>query len=610
MVSSRKVQSFTNKAKKSKLNVSKPVPKSSLTKKTVKRRRKNDKEEVKKEEEKEKNDLLDYFGVDLGDFGQKIYEWLWPEGNPSQKKEKEALESMTMYNRFLESRLISNREKKTLDHYNKFVHNYILHNYADEKFVNIYKRLAFHMRITPRILYREVGAITGKFGINILDPNEDEMNKETREDILCLRRIKFEAYALLGAKLLRYTMMFLLRYIRLGIPTEVRLRVLSDIVKREYMSEASSMVCNQVDDGDNKENPLNQTYPIRSSFETQGYPYSDEPFYREEDEAMDSRWSPKDLVDEQVYGSLNAKNKAKLVCVAAALHPEYALQIVKNIAYAAGYRSERELLHNFTLKSNFTSRGAKAFINKLNEELEAHDRLREAARLYRRWSTGPETLKATTDILANVPHIAGLMRRHLESGHRIMPLKRAKMILRLVRAEVELQPEDTTLWDVLKRLIARRVMNAPSRVYKQVAKQVLALGNYLNPKLKSEMESRGIEAGGLYEHTGYAEAEGGIENVEALSREQRIELAKRIRANVKSIWLRNGSYSFEDTGLYLIDALSAAAGYENLTNVLTIVSMLSKKPENRLEEHSRQPGPEFEHSPRLEFKDFRNVKAQ
>ncbi|BAM39084.1 conserved hypothetical protein [Theileria orientalis strain Shintoku] len=591
MVSSRKVQSFTNKAKKSKLNVSKT------------------------------------FGVDLGEFGQKIYEWLWPEGNPCQKKEKEALESMTMYNRFLESRLISNREKKELDDYNKYVHNYILHNYADEKFVNIYKRLAFHMRITPRMLYREVGAITGKFGINILDPKvkveninneknenndalEDEKNKETREDILCLRRIKFEAYTLIGAKLLRYTMMFLLRYIRLGIPPEVRLRVLSDVVKREYMSKASTMACNQVDHRNNKENASNQTYPIRTTFETQGYPYSEEPFYREEDEDTEGRWSPKDLVDEQVYRSLSGKNRAKLVCVAAALHPEYALQIVKNIAHAAGYRSERELLQNFTLKSNFTSRGARAFIKKLKEESEAHEKLREAARLYRRWRKGPETLKETTQILANVPQIAGLMRRHLESGHRIMPLKRAKMILRLVRAEAELEPEDTTLWDLLKKLIARRVMNAPPRVYKQVAKQVLALANYINPALRSELESRGIATEGLYEHTAYANAEGGIENAENLSREERIDLAKRIRANVKTIWLKKGRNAFEDTGLHVIDALSATAGYGNITNVLAIASMLSKRPENRLEEHSRQPGPDFEHSPRLEFKDFRHAKVQ
>ncbi|XP_954191.1 uncharacterized protein TA20160 [Theileria annulata] len=610
MVSSRKVQSFTNRSRRSKSKVSPTTNKNLLTKKTPKRKVKDREEEPKTEEKVEKNELLENFGVDLGPFGQDLYEWLWPKNDSSKNKASESIQSMKIDERFLQSRFVSYNEKKANSYYNNNIHAYLLHNYASERFVDIYKRLAFHMKITPRILFREIGAITGKFGINILDPNaysevysinnsiDDEKGKEIRSDILCLRRIKFEVYSLIGAKLLRYTMLFLLRYIRLGIPNEIKIRFLTDLIKQDYTSVACSMACNQIDFGDNKNNPLNQTYPIRNSFESMGYPYSDQLFYSEPN--SEDVWSPSKLVDPHVFNRLSKKNKSKLVCVAASLHPEYALQIVKNIAFAAGYKSERELLTNFCLNCSFTSRGSRSFISKLKEERLVDEKLRQAAKLYKKCQL-PSSLKSALDILVEVPYISGLIKRHLESGRKIMSLKRARMILKRVRSEVELLPEDMVLWDILKSLISRKVLNAPSRLYKQAAKQILALKNYLSPNLKQEIESRGVDAVKLYKDTN-----GLPQDLESISWDERVDLARKIRKNVKNIWLENRQHSFEDTGIRLVDALSATAGYKDINNVLTIVSMLSKPPQTKVERLSRQPGPEFEHSPRLEFKDFKN----
>eukprot|EP00375_Theileria_parva_P003426 XP_766108.1 hypothetical protein [Theileria parva strain Muguga] len=596
MVSSRKVQSFTNRSRRSKSKISPTTPRGSLTKKTSKRRVKGKEEEPKTQENVKKNQLLENFGVDLGDFGQDLYEWLWPKNDSSDDKATKILSSMKMDNRFLQSRFVSEPEKKTNSRYNNYIHAYLLHNYGTYNWQVRNKYLG--PQWYPTFMHLHIIYYRLFLYILINNPIDDEKGKETKPGILCLRRIKFEVYTLIGAKLLRYTMLFLLRYIRLGIPSEIKTRYLTDLLKQDYMSIACSMPCNQIEFGDNKNDPLNQTYPIRNSFEAMGYPYSDQLFYSESD--SEGLWSPSKLVDPGVFSRLSKKNRSKLVCVAASLHPEYALQIVKNVAFAAGYKSERELLTNFCLNLSFTSRGARSFISKLKEERLSDEKLRLAAKLYKQ-SQLPTSLKSAMDTLVQVPYISGLVKRHLESGRKTMSLKRARMILKRVRSEVELLPEDMVLWDILKDLISRKVLNAPSRLYKQVAKQILPLKNYLSPTLKQEIENRGVDPTKLYNDTN-----GLPEDLESIPWEERVDLARKIRKNVKNIWLENRRHSFEETGILLVDALSATAGYKDINNVLTIVSMLSKPPATKVEKFSRQPGPEFEHSPKLEFKDFKN----
>ncbi|KAK2197764.1 hypothetical protein BdWA1_000767 [Babesia duncani] len=605
MVGPRKVQSFTHRKRRNTSQKRQDLTK--FKSKNAKKPQRSKQGDVKKEKPTKisKNDMLDQFGIDMGTAGQEIYDWLYPKELPNlhrkvrKKLEMRKIQMQLRKNRVIESNLGESTDNKSQrTNINNNLHEHLLHNYANETLVRAYKRIAFHMKINPRILVREVGALTGRFGISILQPNDYETGREIRADILCLRRIKFKVYSLIGMKLLRYTLMFFTRYIRLGIPPEIRSRFISDLLTRDNLAVASCMSCNICDyRGDN---PLDQTYPERISFESQGYPYSKEPLFDESKIPEGSRWSPSMLIDEKLFSLLTASSKAKLVYVAAALHPEYALQIVKNVAYAAGFNSERMLLTKFCLKSTFTSRGGKAFVSKIKEELIADKFLRRAAKLFSK--TYVTSLANALDILKEAPPVMGLIKRHLDSGHRIMPVNRARMIYKRIRRNVDLPLEEMMLWDVLRDLISKRVLDTPLRVYKNTRMELFSSRTYLNPILPQELEKRGIDASKLYYGTG-----GLPMDMENMERNEKLRLAKAIARNIKQIWLEtadNNVNNLEKTGLQILDAIAAAAGYRNLNNVLVLVTLLSK-PQDKISRFTRQPGPEFEHSPRLELKDFR-----
>ncbi|AFZ80733.1 hypothetical protein BEWA_001400 [Theileria equi strain WA] len=598
MVTSRKVQSYSRGNKKKIANRSKIVAKLKA-RKALKRHKKRKVGEKDKPKEKVKNDLLEKYGVDLGPIGQTIYDWFWPSNPNIPKKRKEFLKKLQEEREFEKQKGPKVIEQTPEGVYNQLLHRYVLHNYAREPFVEIYKRLGFYMKITPRILVREVGAITGLFGINILKPNEFETGKSIRADVLCLRRIKFQVYSLLGHKLLRYTLMFLLRYIRLGIPTEIRNKFVSKLLRDKAIAAAATMTCNQIDFC-GSDDPLKQTYPERISFDSQGYPYSDEPFLYSS-KKISTPWSPSKLVHKEVFRYLNKESKSKLVLMAAALYPKFALQIVKNIAVMAGYPSERQLITSFCLKNQFFSKAAHSFVSKLEEEIESDKLLRDAASLYTK--STHESQASALKILATVPYVSGLIKRHLESGHKTMPVKSARNVFMRVREEVELLPEEMILWDVLRDLISRRVLNVPARIYRQVRTEFFSVANYLSHSLKRELEKRSVDTSILYY---------GIdkipEDIKSISREERMDLAQKVGRNLKQIWLNSANKNnrtFEDVGLYILDAMAATAGYKDLKNVITLVTMLSKPIVGKIEKKTRQPGPDFEHSPHLEFKDFK-----
>lgn len=51
------------------------------------------------------------------------------------------------------------------------LHTLVKHRYADETITDIYVRLANYFKISPKVLYREICAITGKYGCNIIKPS-------------------------------------------------------------------------------------------------------------------------------------------------------------------------------------------------------------------------------------------------------------------------------------------------------------------------------------------------------------------------------------------------------------------------------------------------------
>lgn len=123
----------------------------------------------------------------------------------------------------------------------------------------------------------------------------------------------------------------------IGIPPEVRYRYVYDILSLEHVSSACDLYCNHIDIF-----PItryDQIYPDRVDFRpcedtTDIGGISDQIFYTEIDKSKG--WSPSLLVDNSVFSILSDKMKCQLVYLSAALHPEYTLQIVKNVAFVAG----------------------------------------------------------------------------------------------------------------------------------------------------------------------------------------------------------------------------------------------------------------------------------
>ncbi|GIX64237.1 FAD-linked oxidase [Babesia caballi] len=206
------------------------------------------------------------------------------------------------------------------------------------------------------------------------------------------------------------------------------------------------------------------------------------------------------------------------------------------------------------------------------------------------------------DILQTVPIVSGLMKRHTESGRKVMPIRTARLIYKRIRNHVDLQPNDMTLWDVLRETIARRVPNAPLYLYKQVRMELFSAETFIAPEFKVCLKNRGIEASKLYD-LGDTQRE-----ANNLDRNTRRRMAQRVRKNLRHLWLEMAGMSkgeMESIGLHILDAMTATAGYGSLNNLLALVTMLSKKAGDKNEYRCRQPGSEFEHSPRLEIKDFR-----
>ncbi|ORM42334.1 uncharacterized protein BXIN_1586 [Babesia sp. Xinjiang] len=564
--------------------------------------------------------LLEKFGIDLGYMGQEIYEWLWPKRSSNTvAKHKGKLDSVNQggylprTNRRTSEHLSDAVLRSTAAEYNYNLHRYLLHNYAQETVVDIYRRIAFHMRISPRVLAREVAALTGRFGINILQPDKDEYGKTIQADILCLRRVKAKIYSLLGRKLLKYHMLLFLRYIKLGIPPEIRERYVSDILTRTNISHVCEMFCGNVEHSQmilpqdrkfsiKQEAAKTLTYPERVDFDSQGYPYSAEVF-----SLADVGSSPSQLVHPKVYKYLNKRSRSKLVYIFAALNPQCGLQIIKHIVSSAGYKCERDLLLNFCLGSNFGSRGAKAFVSKLKEERISDHYISKAAQL----ATGGKMHYCVSDalvILQDSPYVSGLIKRHIDSGRKVMPISTARMIFKRIRNNVELQPQDMTLWDVMRKFIALRVPNAPLHLYKQVRMEIFANETYISPNLKRCLKRRGIEADGITEL--YTTQRGNTQDVDYSTRSR---AAKVIRRDLRQLWISAANSSkieMERIGLDIIDAMVAAAGYGTLNNLIVLVTMLSKLPDDNNERRCRQPGPDFEHSPLLEMKDFKFKKFQ
>lgn len=561
------------------------------------------------------NKILDEFGIDLGIMGNDIYDWLWPKPNPTSLKRNEKKLKYLNSGGYLPSTkyVVTSSQPvvatNTSGKYNAYLHRYILHNYAQERITRIYKRLGFHMRLSPRILAREVAALTGKFGMNILQPEDDEYGTEIRADVQCLRRVKAKVYCLLGLKLMKYHLLFLLRYIRLGIPPEIRDRYISNILTRSNISRSCDMICTHKDPpksalsqdealSTKQESALKLTYPDRLDFDSQGYPYSDVSFY----DNPDTGWSPSQLVVPAVFKRLSDKSRCKLVYISAALHPEYCLQLVKNVAFCAGYKCERELLLNFCLHSQFGSRGAKNFVSKLKEEHISNRYIQKAARLVT-GSPSSLTVSDAMNTLLNVPIVSGLMKRHLESGHKMMPINTSQMIFKRIRRNTILKPEDLMLWDIAREAISRRVPHAPLYIYRQVRMELFAADTYIAPTFRFSLERRGIDTTGLYDSTN------GLDDITpGMDYAKRRKIAKQISRNLKKIWLNNSKSQrseMDRVGLEIIDAMAATTGYESFNNVLILVTMLSEKPATTQLWRCQQPGPEFEHSTRLEVKDFK-----
>ncbi|KAK1442898.1 hypothetical protein BgAZ_304160 [Babesia gibsoni] len=562
-----------------------------------------------------RNKLLKEFGINLGPMGNDIYHWLWPEINPTSKKRNKKRLKYIDDGGYFPSTIPALPTKGSVsatrkgNEYNKNLHRYILHNYASEKLVWIYKRIAFYMRLSPRILNREIAALTGRLGINILQPQEEDFGPTVRADVACLRRVKAKVYCLLGLKLMKYHLLLMLRYIRLGIPPEIRERYISDILTRSNIAKACLLKCNKeytnmgISSQDEMLSPkqhssLKLTYPNRLEFTSQGYPYSSYPLYKD----VENGWSPSELVHPHIFHRLSEGSRCKLVYIAAALHPEYCLQLVKNVAFCAGYKTEKELLQKFCLNSTFGSRGAKAFISKLKEEKISHGYIKKAVCL----ATGldaPKDLRAAELILSNIPLVAGLVKRHIDSGHKVMPVATSRMIYKRLRRNSALKPDHLLLWDIMRETILRRVPKAPLYIYKQARMELFSDEVYTSPVLGTLLEKRGLDVTDLFDLT----QQKNNCNGDTTYLEKR-RIAKQMRMNLKSVWHKNAGFvrsDLERVGLEIIDAMAMAAGYEGINNILVLASLLSEKSGDTKEWRSRQPGPDFEHSASLELKDFK-----
>ncbi|EDO05241.1 hypothetical protein BBOV_I001570 [Babesia bovis T2Bo] len=596
--------------KRSKLSTTKLKNEQKRRRKIAKPRRPQTKKDDDTEKSQPKDQLLANFGIDLGFMGRDIYEWLWPKqrsvNRKSNKKKEMYLEKggyLPVKKPILLDNSLNAGKSRRIGDVNENLCRYIVHNYAQERIADIYGRIGFHMRLNPRILAREAAALLGKFGINMLNPDAEDYGSNIQPDIMCLRRMKTKIYALLGCKLLKYHLLLLLRYIRLGIPPEIRDRYISDILTRGNVARACDQLCTEHESSKvispkgrysvTQDEALNLTYPERLDFQYHGYPYSVQPFT-----TMDSGFAPSNLVHPKVYERLGERSKTKLVYIQAALYPESALQIVKNIIRVAGYKCERDLLLDFCLGSKFGSRGARSFVSKLKEELISDRYLCKAAQLIT-GNTEPVSIHEALSTLREVSSVSGLVKRHIGSGRTLMPINTARMIFKRIRNRTPLEPRDMVLWDIMRKVLETKVPNAPRRIQKQARMEVLATDTYLSPYLDICLKNRGIDPAGLSEIRG---------NLQDMDYDKRKSTARAVRKHIRRLWIDSAKGSkceMERLGMEIIDAMASAAGYGGLNNVIILVKMLSKPPANKHEARCRQPGPEFERSAKLEIKDFK-----
>ncbi|SJK86024.1 conserved Plasmodium protein, unknown function [Babesia microti strain RI] len=449
------------------------------------------------------------------------------------------------------------------------LHTLVKHRYADETITDIYVRLANYFKISPKVLYREICAITGKYGCNIIKPSDYEESSDMNPYIQSLRRAKFEIYTLIGRKMLRYALTCLTRYIRLGIPPEVRYRYVYDILSLEHVSSACDLYCNHIDIF-----PItryDQIYPDRVDFRpcedtTDIGGISDQIFYTEIDKSKG--WSPSLLVDNSVFSILSDKMKCQLVYLSAALHPEYTLQIVKNVAFVAGYKNESELLRKFAFNNKFTSRGAKSYILKLSEE-SAANHIKE---------------KIKSSPLSNRAD------RNLESIHKPLvwksldrrtSLRRLKKRLHKIFEEEEAHGmAKPSLWLVLKQQIDRRILEAPRTFYKQVKHTLLGTRNMSSRSIVTELIDRGFDPP--------------CRSYSYINRKERVKIARKMEVWAdKEITLPpNGLKTNIDyvKALSILDAAASAAGYKSIRHLLALVAMLAKPKTDKISRRIRQPG--------------------
>ncbi|GBE61425.1 hypothetical protein, conserved [Babesia ovata] len=345
---------------------------------------------------------------------------------------------------------------------------------------------------------------------------------------------------------------------------------------------------------------LSLTYPERADFSTQGHPYSSDSFFQE----ANNGWSPSNLVNEIVYKRLNEKSKCKLVYMTAVIHPQYCLQIIKNVVWRAGYECERDLLLRYCLGSTFCSRGAQAFVSKLKEERISDTYLMKAAQLI----TQDKAVRSTHEsvgILRGVPIVSGLIKRHIDSGRKVMPIRTARVIFKRIRSHAALQPQDMILWDVLRETIARRIPNAAPYMLKQVRMEIFANDTFTNPTLYYCLKNRGVDTSKMGELLN-AKASTIYDTDYATRR----SIANKIRIQLRHAWLDlsdSDRKEMERQGLNIIDAMVATAGYISLNNLLVLVTMLSKE---SLDQRAIccQPGHDFGPLGRLTIRDFKYRK--
>ncbi|CDR95376.1 hypothetical protein, conserved [Babesia bigemina] len=562
--------------------------------------------------------LLAEFGIDLGNMGNDVFDWLWPKPSKGRlKRDRSKSEYIEKGGYLPRNNIMGTSGKSKLfvhqytHNYNSCIQRYVLYNYAQEKLVDTYKRIAFHMRLSPRLLAREVSAVIGKFGMNILQPTGDEQGRHTAPDVLCLRRTKTRVFCILGRKLLKYHLLLLLRYIRLGIPPEIRERYVRDILTRKNIACASDMICSGIVSHKialnvekhlhiQQDMALRLTYPERMDFITQGYPYSSASFLQGDK----SGWSPSNLVNEIVYERLSDKSKCKLVYMAAVIHPQYCSQIIKNVVYRAGYKCERDLLLKYCLGFTFCSRGAKAFVSKLKEERISDVYLMKAAQLAMR-DKAIRLTSQSLDLLRNVPIVSGLIKRHIESGRKLLPIRTARVIFKRVRSHAELQPEDMILWDVLRETITMRIPNATPYILKQVRMEIFGNETFTDPTLYYCLKNRGIDTSTMDEIL--KEKGSAIHDMDSAIK---FSMANKTRTQLRRAWLDmsdSNKKEMERLGLNIIDAMVVTAGYSSLNNLLVLVTMLSKR---SLDQPAKccQRVHEFERLGRLKLRDFKFSK--